>query len=310
MAHVSASREGRLPDFIVIGAMKSGTTTLFELLQRHPRVFMCHPKEPQFFSRDPVYARGESWYRELFSEARDDQICGEASACYSRWPHFGDVPGRMARHVPGVRLLYIMRHPVERAYSHYAHIMQARLMRSEGVISFEQALDEIPEIIDASLYLTQIEQYLAHFPAEHLLLLTLDELSSEPGPTLDRVQSFLGLERADLLANGAVHANVWGDRAARHKLRIALEKLRRTRPFQLARGLTPAPVRRAGRELILGAPRLQSLLKQLLKRRTEEEQQQLSPLLPATRVQLLERLEEPTRDLERFLERPLTPWLT
>src|SRR5690242_14831106 len=88
---VAPTPVGRLPDFVVIGGMKCGSTTLFEYLCRHPDVFMCTPKEPGYFSREKVMARGEAWYRSLFADAKPTQLCGEASTCYTRWPHFGDV---------------------------------------------------------------------------------------------------------------------------------------------------------------------------------------------------------------------------
>ena len=115
---------GRLPDFMLIGAMKSGTTTLHAYLSRHPGLFLCTPKEPGFFSRDERYARGLDWYRELFTDAQPEQLCGEASTCYSRWPHFENAAPRIAADVPGAKLLYITRDPVERAYSHYRHLME------------------------------------------------------------------------------------------------------------------------------------------------------------------------------------------
>jgi CRISPR-associated endonuclease Cas1 subtype I-B len=94
-------------------------------------------------STDEVYQRGETWYRSLFRHAGTDQLCGESSTCYSRWPHFGDVAGRIARDLPNVKLIYIMRHPVDRAYSHYAHNMQWGV-----TMSFEEALEAFEDSID------------------------------------------------------------------------------------------------------------------------------------------------------------------
>ena len=132
---------GRNPDFLVIGAMKAGSTTLHTYLSRHPDLYLHERKEPGFFSREERYARGIEWYRALFADARPDQLCAESSTCYTRWPHFADVAPRIRQHVPEVRFVYIMRDPVARAYSHYAHMMGER--RSEGlpVLSFGEALE-------------------------------------------------------------------------------------------------------------------------------------------------------------------------
>ncbi|NER32103.1 MAG: sulfotransferase domain-containing protein, partial [Symploca sp. SIO1C4] len=76
----------RLPDFLIIGAAKSGTTTLYKYLCRHPQICMSNPKEPDFFAIDHIYDQGIDWYSSLFSEARLKQVCGEASTTYTRLP--------------------------------------------------------------------------------------------------------------------------------------------------------------------------------------------------------------------------------
>ncbi|MGI9457226.1 MAG: hypothetical protein ACR2NU_11740, partial [Aeoliella sp.] len=97
------SRTARVSDFVVIGAMKAGTTTVFEYLSRHPQVFMADPKEPNYFSMDDVHSRGMDWYRGLFAEASDEQICGEASASYTRYPRFPQSAARMAELLPDAK---------------------------------------------------------------------------------------------------------------------------------------------------------------------------------------------------------------
>ena len=88
----------------------------------------------------------ESWYRSLFEEAAD-QLREEASACYTRWPHFGDVASRMASLIPEARLIFIMHHPVDRAYSHFSHLMQERLaLHGETFVEMQAALDDFSEI--------------------------------------------------------------------------------------------------------------------------------------------------------------------
>ena len=135
----------RLPDFLIIGAAKSATTTLYEYLTRQQAIFMSPEKEPCYFSHDDVYAKGEDWYRSLFAGARDDQICGEASTTYSRWPQYPHAAERIARAIPQARFIYVMRHPVERIYSFYGH-----RMRLQVTMTLEQFLTAVPEAIDSS----------------------------------------------------------------------------------------------------------------------------------------------------------------
>lgn len=288
---------GRWPDFIIIGAMKSGTTTLYERLSGHPRIMMCEPKEPMFFSRESVRARGEGWYRGLFADAGPEQVCGEASTCYSRWPHFGEVAGRIAAVMPDVKLIYIMRHPVDRAYSHYGWEMRHRV-----TMTFEEAMECDPAIIDASLYMRQIEQYLKHFRREQLLLLTLDDLRNEPDRVLAECQRFLGLPVMTL--PGSEAANRAGDVTARKRLMTALKTVRRWPVMRQVMDLLPGHWRSALYERLLEAGQ-QSFIGRAIARRHKRK---LSPLSPQTRERLLKRFEEPTRELEHFLGRELPEW--
>ncbi len=109
----------RLPDFIVIGAAKSGTTTLHEWLHRQPEVYCSVLKEPRFFSRD--WGKGIDWYAGLFAGAATDQLIGEASTNYTD-TNFSELAAeRMSATIPCARLVYLLRHPVERLRSQYGH---------------------------------------------------------------------------------------------------------------------------------------------------------------------------------------------
>lgn len=205
-----------VPDFVIIGAMKAGTTTVWEQLSRHPQVFMCRPKEPQFFSRDHVFARGPEWYEGLFAEAAKGQLCGEASTCYSRWPVYPRAAERLAAYAPGAKLIYILRHPVERLYSHYLHAMTRRFAQGENrTPSLDEFLEQDEDARCASRYSTQIEHLLEHFDWSQLLLVLLDDLQAEPSRTLRDVQRFLGIEESGLFAGVNERANSTPDRLAR-----------------------------------------------------------------------------------------------
>lgn len=294
---------GPLPDFVVIGAMKAGTTTLFEYLCQHPDVFMCTPKEPQYFSRNQVFEKGEKYYRSLFREREEHQICGEASTCYTRAPHYEDAAGRMAELIPGARLIYILRHPVERTYSHYKWIAQQNFMQGNGVEqTFEEALEATSEYVDSSHYMLQIERYLEHFPREQLHVLTLDDLKATPRETLMACQEFLELPARDLTAEGEIRANQHGgERVANYHAKGKIRRLRQHPAIKFLRGILPKGLRDRGRELI--RQRLAS--SDEARQAARQASQKLSPLTPSTRQELLERFEEPNRALEAFLGRSL-----
>src|SRR5215213_6497402 len=129
--------EGPLPDFVVIGTQKGGTSFFYRLLTKHPLVKQAAVKEIHFF--DKQFAQGPGWYRRCFSEGGrvvgQRTITGEASPSYLFNPH---VPERMVRIVPKARLIALLRNPVDRAYSHY----QMQVRRGTETRSFEKATEE------------------------------------------------------------------------------------------------------------------------------------------------------------------------
>jgi len=112
-----------LPHFLIIGAMKSGTTTLYRDMLTHRRVFFSADKEPMNLVNDDVLtAEGRHAYESLFAGAGRDSVCGEASTAYTKLPVYPGVPRRALQLLgPELRLIYIMRHPIERLISHHHH---------------------------------------------------------------------------------------------------------------------------------------------------------------------------------------------
>jgi len=179
-----------LPNFLVIGAMKSGTTSLARYLGAHPDGFVTHDKEPDFFTRPDRYAMGLGWYESLFAEAGDAVACGEASTSYSKFPRFHDTPQRIAEALPDVRLLYVVRHPIDRIRSQYFHAV----LRGKEARPLADVLAAMPQYVDNSRYGLQIAYYLEHFPREQLLVLTSDQLRNERVATIKRVYQFVGVD--------------------------------------------------------------------------------------------------------------------
>ena len=180
-----------LPNFLIVGAMKGGTTTLAAMLSRHPDVLMCTPKEPQFFSGQN-WGRGEAWYRSLFHGAEGRRAIGEASPAYTRAPEFDGVPERIHRLLGDVKYIYILRHPIERMVSHYRHALTYHWI-PEG-ISFEDALRRRPDLRNCSRYFYQIEQYLPYTRREQWHTPLLEELVRQPEATQQGIYRFLGID--------------------------------------------------------------------------------------------------------------------
>ena len=147
----------RLPDFVLIGAMKSGTTTLHRQLSLQPGIFMSEPKEPNFFSDDQVYAQGMDWYHSLFAVAAPSDLCGESSTHYTKLPTYPHAVERMKAAVPRLKLIYIMRHPIDRLISHYMHEQFEWRMR----LPIDKAVERHPELISYGCYSQQLEPFLA-----------------------------------------------------------------------------------------------------------------------------------------------------
>lgn len=179
-----------LPDFIIVGAMKCGTTTLAAQLAAQNGIFMTTPKEPNFFSDDDVFARGEEWYRGLFSTADPGDLKGEASTHYTKLPTYTQTLRRMSALVGAPKIIYMIRNPVERAVSHYLHEWSQNVMSGDPVAAFET----FPELVDYGRYGMQIAPFIDEYGADAILLTSLETLMANPAEELSRVGAFLGRE--------------------------------------------------------------------------------------------------------------------
>jgi hypothetical protein len=178
------------PDFIVIGAMKSATTTLHEQLALQPGIFMTRPKEPNYFSDDANYARGWGWYSSLFQAAAPGQLRGESSTHYTKLPAFPQTVERMVRALPRVKLIYVMRHPIDRLVSQYVHELTAGRLR----VSLPEAVERHPELFDYGRYAMQIEPFLAAYGFDSVLPVFFPRLITESEDELERIGRFLAVQ--------------------------------------------------------------------------------------------------------------------
>jgi hypothetical protein len=178
------------PNLLIIGAMKSGTTTLWKHLSAHPSVFMTLTKEPGFFVNELNWSRGWGWYHQLFADAGDASIRGEASTHYTKAPEYKGVPDRIAAYFPHMRFIYLMREPVARAVSHYWHAVHY----NDEIRSMARAIRVNSSFVNYSCYATQLKLYFEHFPRENFYITTFERLRREPATVIRDCYEFLGVD--------------------------------------------------------------------------------------------------------------------
>ena len=181
-----------LPNFLIIGSMKSGTTTLYHLLKSHPDIFMADNKEPQYFSDDRKFGKGTERYESLFKNYNNEKAIGEASTNYAKHPSFKNVPERIKKVIPDAKLIYVLRDPVDRIYSHFVH--NYYMGRIENDV--EKAINNNAHYINVSKYYHQIEQYLEYFDKDNIKIILLDDLRDSPMETVADTYRFLGVDDA------------------------------------------------------------------------------------------------------------------
>lgn len=182
--------EGALPNLVVIGAPKCGTSALHYYLGLHPEITMSRHKELNFFIQEKNWPRGVDWYRSHF--ARSGRILGESSPGYACHPLYGGVPERMHSLIPDAKLIYMVRDPVQRTLSHYVMgVSNGRITASLTEMLRDQPDDRI---FQQSRYFMQLQRYLEHFSAAQILIVSQDDLLEKRRPTLQRVFRFLAVD--------------------------------------------------------------------------------------------------------------------
>ncbi len=181
----------RLPNLVIIGAMKCATTSLHYYLSLHPDIQMSSSKEVSFFLTEENYAKGIDWYASHFCEPA--LVHGEATPGYAYFPFFSGVAERMAQTIPKAKLIYVVRDPIDRLLSHYVHEVAAG---SESR-SFQAAMadwDRNPYLL-VSRYSFQLEPFIERYPLEQIKVLCMEDLKTKRAETLKTVFGYLGVDR-------------------------------------------------------------------------------------------------------------------
>jgi len=181
------------PDFIIIGGMKCATSTLHEQLALQPGFWMSEPKEPNFFSNDEIFAQGMDWYVSLFDGAEPGDLRGESSTHYSKLPTYPETINRLLAAFPEVKLIYVLRHPIDRLVSQYVHEWSQLVIQN---VEINAALETFPELIAYSRYAYQLAPYFERLPKERILAVFFERLLKYPQLELERVCAFLNYSGA------------------------------------------------------------------------------------------------------------------
>ena len=245
----------RLPDFIIVGAMKAGTTSMYHILNHHDDVFIPG-REIYFFDMDDIQQhpdffmddRGNwtfhdyehhskdylDWYSSFFQNAADGQVIGEDSTTYMA---SSKAPRRIARLLPNVKLIFMLRDPVTRAYSHYWHLVNS----GRAIYDFEGTLLHTPgTILQRGYYKEQIERFTQYFPEDQLKFVIFEEFTKNIQAIVDDVCKFLGLRTT--VETGAVdtHRNI-GTAPRSLRLKLRANRINRKAAERIYRGYLPTP---------------------------------------------------------------------
>jgi hypothetical protein len=179
-----------LPNLIIIGAMKCGTTSLHYYFNLHPEISMSHPKEIDFFSNTRNWQKGLQWYESHFKEV--SKIYGESSTNYTKFPTFSNVPERMRATVPSVKIIYLVRDPVERIISHYIDSCASGLEKRP----LKTALQDLDNnhYLNCSKYFLQLEQFFQFFPESNISIVESSGLRNHRRDTLQSLFRFIGVD--------------------------------------------------------------------------------------------------------------------
>ena len=266
------------PDFMIIGAMKAGTSTLYDQLARQPDIFMTTPKEPAFFADDAIYAQGADWYRSLFAEAPADARRGEASTHYTKLPTYPQTVARMQSLKLKPKLIYVIRNPVQRAMSHYLHERSQGVMGEDMTASFEA----YPELVEYGCYALQVRPFVEAFGQDSIYLSSLEQLKADPDTEFAKIGAHIGSLSPLVWDHEARPQNVSAERMRRLPMHGLLVESRLSK--LLRRSLMPQSLRqklRAARTMGTARPELPLPLRSRIEARFGEDRAALAQIFPS-----------------------------
>lgn len=180
--------EGKLPNLLIIGAMKSGTSSLHDYLSLHPDIFMSGPKEIHYFADENYHLKTIDWYKSFFKTDKKIRGCSPQSytKCHNKF--YQHIPERIKKHKPDVKMIYIVRDPIKR-YS--SHILESYHCDPQEDILYSKESDNY---LKTSMYYMQLQAYLKYFDLSQIHILSLEDLEKNRLDELNAIFRFLGVE--------------------------------------------------------------------------------------------------------------------
>ncbi|MGM0582488.1 MAG: sulfotransferase domain-containing protein [Bacteroidota bacterium] len=186
------------PDFLIIGAMKAGTSSLHYYLSQHPDIRMSTPKEIHFFDEKNFSIEKIDKYCENFVK-RKEEIVGTTPQSYSKThkPNYENVPKRIKKYLPKIKLVYIVRDPIDRIYSHFKEQQSGGYHTSQNINDYLRDINN-SHLLMTSRYFYQISNYLKYFSKSHIKVLTLEDLNKNPEKVLNQLFEFLDVDNLSI----------------------------------------------------------------------------------------------------------------
>jgi len=194
------------PSLYLVGAQKSGTTSLADYLDQHPNIVLSNPKETHYLTS--VKHPSESWYRSCYGNTNDSVILLDASTSYSMKPLSDKslnidegrkmllgIPEKIKGMSSEAKIIYLVRDPIKRAFSHYVHYLRANYEHR----GFMDAINNDPMYLEAGYYAKQIDPYLKLFDRENVLVIFFEEFVNDPIKKVEECFDFIGLDKTQML---------------------------------------------------------------------------------------------------------------
>jgi hypothetical protein len=276
-----------LPNFLIIGTAKSGTTSVAKILPTHPDIGFSKITEPDFFSLDSRYAKGMEYYAKYFDGCEGKKAIGEKSWSYSVSGTYPNALPRIVKHLPDVKIIYMVRHPIVRLESLWMECRSAGVMRHKVPNSLSRAVRTVSMLIDSSRYWSQINAYREFYADEKIKVLFYEDMKSDPDSFYCSLFDFLNVELIDNFSSHTIRENI----SSQKRFDTNAASLLRSMPyFSKIRDLAPNPCRKIGSRIF----------KQAYKGRPVWE--------PDTRQWVVDQLKDEVLKLMEYTNRPSDFW--
>jgi hypothetical protein len=276
----------KLPNFLFVGAAKTGSTWMYRTLAAHPEVYVPSVKEIHFF--DDYYDKGLTWYSSFFTPAGDDyKAVGELSP---RYLYSAEALNRIDHDLPGVKLFACLRNPIDRAISGYHFKIRNGIARPD----FFSTMEANPEILTRGKYLKYVQMYLDRFSADRFRVLMYDDLKENPTQFAKDLYRYLGVDAA--YNHSGVGRSVFPASVPRVFWLATLTKK------------VAVLLRKKGHIRLIGRFQNSPFFLQILYRPMDTEEKQRA-ITNSERSRLIEFYEDDVRQVGRLLNKDLSHWL-